>query len=58
MKKASEGPLMGILGYTEFQVGSGNLNRNTHSATFDTEAGTALNDYFVKLISYRHIQQV
>lgn len=56
VKKASEGPLMGILGYIEFQVVSGDLNRNTYSCTFDTEAGTALNDYFVKLISYTHIQ--
>lgn len=47
---------MGILGYIEFQVVSGDLNRNTYSCTFDTEAGTALNDYFVKLISYTHIQ--
>lgn len=42
---------MGILGYNEEQVVSGDLNRNTHSSTSDTEAGTALNDYLVKLIS-------
>ncbi|XP_016053491.1 PREDICTED: glyceraldehyde-3-phosphate dehydrogenase-like [Miniopterus natalensis] len=43
VKQASEGPLKGILGYTEDQV---------VSSTFDAGAGIALNDPFVKLVSW------
>ncbi|XP_053436864.1 glyceraldehyde-3-phosphate dehydrogenase-like [Nycticebus coucang] len=52
VKQASEGPLKGILGYTEHQVVSSDFNGNTHSSTFDAEAGIALNDHFVKLIAW------
>ena len=51
VKQASEGPLKGILSYTEDQVISYDFNSNSHSSTFDAGAGIALNDNFVKLIS-------
>jgi hypothetical protein len=46
VKQASEGPLKGILGYTEDQVGSCDFNSNFHSSTFDAGAAIALNDNF------------
>jgi len=52
IKAASEGHLKGILGYTEDEVVSSDLNGNNNSSIFDAKAGIALNDKFVKLVSW------
>ncbi|KAL1773351.1 glyceraldehyde-3-phosphate dehydrogenase [Sigmodon hispidus] len=52
VKQASEGTLKGILGYTADQEVSCDFNSYPHSFTFDAGAGIALNDHFVKLLSW------
>ncbi len=52
IKKASEGELKGILGYTEDEVVSTDFLGSTESSVFDAKAGIPLNDKFVKLISW------
>jgi glyceraldehyde 3-phosphate dehydrogenase len=52
IKKAADGPLKGILAYTEDEVVSTDMNGDTHSSIFDAKAGISLNDNFVKLVSW------
>ena len=52
MKKASEGELKGILGYTEDAVVSSDFLGDTRTSIFDAKAGIALTDTFVKVVSW------
>merc|ERR1712000_220382 len=52
IKESSENELKGVLGYTEDDVVSSDLNGNTNSSIFDAKAGISLNDNFVKLVSW------
>jgi len=52
VKAASEGPMNGILGYTEDMVVSSDFVSDTRSSIFDANAGIALTDNFVKLVSW------
>ncbi|KAI3659018.1 hypothetical protein MP638_006882 [Amoeboaphelidium occidentale] len=52
IKAASEGPLKGVLGYTEDEVVSNDFLGDRRSSIFDAEAGIMLNETFVKLISW------
>jgi len=52
MKEAAEGPMKGILAYTEDEVVSSDFIGNDASSTFDAKAGISLNDNFVKLVSW------
>ena len=52
MKKASEGELAGVLGYTEDAVVSSDFLGDTRTSIFDAKAGIALTDTFVKVVSW------
>nr|AAF44719.1 glyceraldehyde-3-phosphate dehydrogenase [Achlya bisexualis] len=52
VKEASEGSMAGILGYTEDEVVSQDFVSDKRSSIFDANACIALNDNFVKLVSW------
>ncbi len=52
MKKASEGELKGILGYTEEEVVSSDFITDPRTSIFDAKAGIQLNGNFVKVVSW------
>jgi len=52
LKEASEGPMQGILGYTEDMVVSTDFLGDDRSSIFDAKAGIQLSKTFVKLVSW------
>ncbi|MFI3302951.1 MAG: type I glyceraldehyde-3-phosphate dehydrogenase [Rikenellaceae bacterium] len=52
IKSASENEMSGILGYTEDAVVSTDFTSDARTSIFDADAGIALNDNFVKVVSW------
>jgi glyceraldehyde 3-phosphate dehydrogenase len=52
IKAAAEGPLKGIIGWTEDEVVSNDLKGDKRSCIVDVKSGISLNDNFVKLIAW------
>jgi glyceraldehyde 3-phosphate dehydrogenase len=52
MKAASEGPMKGVLGYTTEKVVATDFRGESCTSVFDAEAGIALDDTFVKVVSW------
>jgi glyceraldehyde 3-phosphate dehydrogenase len=52
MQAASEGPMRGVLGYTEEEVVSNDFLGESCTSVFDAGAGIALTDTFMKLVAW------
>ena len=52
VREAADGPMKGIVAYSEEALVSSDLNGHEASSIFDAAAGIALNPHFVKLISW------
>jgi glyceraldehyde 3-phosphate dehydrogenase len=52
MKAACEGPMQGVLGYTDDDVVSNDFIGETCTSVFDAGAGIALTDTFMKLVAW------
>lgn len=52
IKDAAEGDMKGVLGFMDEDIVSSDFIGDTHSSIFDKKAGIALNDNFVKLVSW------
>jgi len=52
VKQVSEGPMKGIIAYTEDEVVSSDFITDSHSCIFDAGSGISLNDHFVKVICW------
>ena len=52
MKAAAEGPMSGVLCYTEEEVASSDFIGDPHSSIYDAKAGIELNANFFKVISW------
>ena len=52
MKAASEGPMKGVLGYTDQKVVSTDFRGESCTSVFDAEAGMALDGSFIKVVAW------
>jgi len=52
MKAASQGPMKGVLGYTDEKVVATDFRGESCTSVFDSGAGLALDDTFVKIVSW------
>jgi glyceraldehyde 3-phosphate dehydrogenase len=52
MKAASEGPMKGVLGYTEEKVVATDFRGENCTSVFDKDAGIALDETFVKVVAW------
>eukprot|EP00746_Dinoflagellata_sp_MGD_P148984 gnl/MRDRNA2_/MRDRNA2_81103_c0_seq1.p1 gnl/MRDRNA2_/MRDRNA2_81103_c0~~gnl/MRDRNA2_/MRDRNA2_81103_c0_seq1.p1 ORF type:complete len:791 (+),score=208.15 gnl/MRDRNA2_/MRDRNA2_81103_c0_seq1:86-2458(+) len=52
IKEAADGPMRGVLSYTDEEVCSQDFVTCKYSSIFDEKAGISLNDTFVKLVSW------
>jgi glyceraldehyde 3-phosphate dehydrogenase len=52
MKRASEGSMKGVLGYTDEEVVSTDMRGESCTSVFDAKAGIQLDPTFVKLIAW------
>jgi glyceraldehyde 3-phosphate dehydrogenase len=52
MKAAAQGPMKGVLGYTEDPVVSSDFISDSHSSIYDAGAAIELNDQFFKIVSW------
>ena len=52
VKAASEGPMKGIIGYTDEDVVSSDFLGDRRTCIFDAKAGIALTDTFIKLVAW------
>jgi glyceraldehyde 3-phosphate dehydrogenase len=52
MKAAAEGPMKGVLGYTDEKVVATDFRDESHTSIFDAGAGLALDSTFVKVVAW------
>jgi glyceraldehyde 3-phosphate dehydrogenase len=52
MQVAADGPMKGLLSYTDDEITSQDIVRDPHSSIFDAKAGIALNSKFIKVIAW------
>ena len=52
VKEAAEGPMAGVLAYTDEEVVSSDFRTDPHTSIFDANAGISLNPNFVQLVAW------